>query len=106
MLISEWFDVNNKEHLKAYQHLMDVGCWPEGFIDKNKVEFESGWQFMLMGKMTKEYMRIQLKPEEKKHNCQTCMFSMVDDCDVHSNYFFDLKEGKIDYCYDWEPDSR
>ena len=32
MLIQDWFDITNLDHLRAYKHLMDEGSWPEDFI--------------------------------------------------------------------------
>ena len=33
MKLSEFFDVNNLDHVKAYQHLVKEGAWPKEFID-------------------------------------------------------------------------
>lgn len=35
MKISEFFDVNNIEHLKAFDILQKTGCWPKNFIPKD-----------------------------------------------------------------------
>ena len=56
--IAKWFDPNNKEHLKAYNHLSKKGSWPEGFIPDN-VELEGPWQYELtaiMAQCWSDYM--------------------------------------------------
>ena len=50
MLITEFFDITNLDHLKAYQHLSDTGSWPEGFVPKG-TEFQPGWHIILVGNM-------------------------------------------------------
>lgn len=32
MSMKDFFNPYNVKHIKAYQHLMQYGCWPVGFI--------------------------------------------------------------------------
>ena len=32
MRFDDFFDPYNVNHMKAYEHLCDRGCWPDGFI--------------------------------------------------------------------------
>lgn len=59
MKITDFFDVNNKEHLKAYRHLSKTGAWPKGFIPP-EVEFTQVWHMTLMHKMAESYLEIKL----------------------------------------------
>ncbi len=59
MYIWDWFDIKNKEHLKAYRHLQDTGQWPRGFIPHD-IEFGQGWQIILKGIMAAEYVKEKI----------------------------------------------
>ena len=56
MKLTQFFNVQSKEHMEAYKHLQEKGFWPEGFIPEG-TEFEPGWQILIMGKITEEYMK-------------------------------------------------
>jgi len=61
MDILEYFDINNIEHLKAWEHLERQGCWPKGFSPEN-TEFENmGWHSVLNSRMADAYIKIMLK---------------------------------------------
>ena len=55
MQFSEWFDIRNQDHLRAYRHLQSTGAWPVGFIPWN-VDMDPQWQFMLLAKMADAYL--------------------------------------------------
>jgi hypothetical protein len=55
MLFSEWFDVKNIDHLKAYRQLQNTGAWPVGFIPSG-IEMGPHWQFLLLSQMTDAYL--------------------------------------------------
>ena len=57
--VVEWFDPYNKEHLKAYLHLKNEGCWPRNFLPKDIV-IPLGWGYMLESKLAKEWINSQL----------------------------------------------
>lgn len=59
MKLSEWFDVNNKDHLVAFRYLEKHGHVPVGFVPDN-VEFDLNWQFMVTAKMAKAWMNHML----------------------------------------------
>jgi hypothetical protein len=61
MDILKWFDINNLEHLKAWNELSNVGCWPKGFIPKD-VTFDDnvGWHSVLAHRMADAYIEIKL----------------------------------------------
>lgn len=56
MKITQWFNVQERSHMEAYIHLREKGFWPEGFIPEG-MEFEPGWQILLMGMISDEYIR-------------------------------------------------
>ena len=64
MKINEWFDPNKIEHLVAYNHLRNYGEWQKEFLPKD-VEFPIGWQFLIMAKITNEYINEKLKIGKK-----------------------------------------
>lgn len=55
MQFSEWFDVKNTDHLRAYRHLQNTGAWPVGFIPSG-MEMEPQWQFHLLAKLADAYL--------------------------------------------------
>jgi len=57
MDIIEFFDIENKEHLKAYAELQNKGRWPKRFIPKGTT-FRVQWSLTLLYKMTAAYMKI------------------------------------------------
>ena len=59
MFIWDWFDIKNKEHLKAYRHLQDTGMWPRDFLPEG-LKLGHGWQIILKGIMAAEYVREKL----------------------------------------------
>jgi hypothetical protein len=59
MDINEFFDVNNKDHLRAYRHVYDTGSWPEGFIPEGTT-FRNLWHIELAGRLANEYVKLKL----------------------------------------------
>ncbi len=69
MIILDFFDPLNIDHLRAYQHLQEKGTWPTNFIPDD-VEFSSNWQMMLQAKMADLWVGTNIfmhnmKPSEK-----------------------------------------
>lgn len=62
----EFFDIKDKEHLKAYRHLYETGVWPEGFIPEG-TEFDSGWQMAIQSKMATAYVNLLEKEDGSKY---------------------------------------
>ena len=60
VLITQWFNVYNREHIKAYKHLQETGMWPIDFIPENVV-ITSKWQIILMMKMVDAWVYSMLK---------------------------------------------
>lgn len=61
--IVDWFDINNPQHIAAYQHVCDKGVWPIDFIpNKKAVGFPAGWPGLLAGKIAESLLaqRIEL----------------------------------------------
>jgi len=50
MTIVEFFDPRNADHCRAFQHLEQHGCWPDGFIPDD-VEMTSAWQVALYARL-------------------------------------------------------
>lgn len=67
MNILEFFDVKNKEHLRAFKTLCDNGMWPEGFLPKN-IYFPTLWQTSLYGQLANAYLEIVFKNEKEQEN--------------------------------------
>jgi len=55
MNITDFFDPYNMEHIKAYQHLIDKGSWPKGFVPEN-VEYGAQSQINIAFKMSKVWV--------------------------------------------------
>ena len=60
MYITEWFDIENSEHLLAYQHLSKTGFWPVNFISLD-IQFQTNWQIILQSRIADRYVREKLK---------------------------------------------
>ena len=56
---NEWFDINKKEHLEAYEYLNNTGSWPKGFIPDN-VEMSISWNPVLHYRMAFAYVELKL----------------------------------------------
>ena len=50
--IAEWFEPYNCEHLRAFQHLDDVGEWPKDFLP-SEIEWPRHWHYSLCEKIAK-----------------------------------------------------
>jgi hypothetical protein len=59
MLIVDWFNPKDLNHLRAYNHLRNYGVWPDGFITKD-IEFTFSWQMLLIAKIANEYINEKL----------------------------------------------
>ena len=59
MLIIDWFDIENIDHLHAYRHLETTGSWPEGFVP-NHVELDGPWQVAIIAKMARKYLESRM----------------------------------------------
>lgn len=56
----EWFNVNDKRHLKAYRTLQETGFWPAGFIPPN-VTLGLNWQVKIVFKIASAWIDEKLK---------------------------------------------
>lgn len=57
-----WFDVNNYHHVKAYKHLHDTGCWPEGFIPDG-MKLPHMWQVSILNMFAAEWTKHIIEKE-------------------------------------------
>ena len=57
--ITEWFNTENLEHLKAFNNLTENGFWPKDFIPKN-IEFDEGWEILLQYRMSKKWIEFKI----------------------------------------------
>jgi hypothetical protein len=62
---NDWFDINNKEHIAAYAHLMQNGIWPKHFIPAD-VYMEDEWQQTLNWRIVKQYAKSMTGPVYRK----------------------------------------
>ena len=60
MIIWEWFDPTNVEHLKAFKQVSDSGFWPKDFIPEN-IQFPAGWEYFISSKLADLYMEEKLQ---------------------------------------------
>jgi hypothetical protein len=56
---TQWFDIKNKEHLKAYKFLGEHGHWPEEFIPED-IEMEINWNIIITYKMANQYVEDKI----------------------------------------------
>ncbi len=57
-LFNEWFEVNNKEHMKAYaEYLQECQRWPKHFIPAD-VSLEKTWQQTLNHRIVGAYVKL------------------------------------------------
>lgn len=64
MKISEYFDPENIDHLKAWNHLSMKGAWPVGFLPDD-IEIEPMWAYVVSFKMAKVYVKEKLGEEKE-----------------------------------------
>lgn len=57
MLIVDFFNEYNVEHLAAYKHLVKTGSWPVNFIPDN-CELPPSWPYQLAAKMANAYVEL------------------------------------------------
>ena len=50
LTFDKWFDPNNLDHLKAFDHLNKKGVWPHGFLPDDLV-MPNGWYTTMIAKM-------------------------------------------------------
>jgi hypothetical protein len=60
MLIQEFFDPMNIEHIKAYRNLQNKGVWPKEFIPEG-TEFGPGWQALIAFKIANLYIEQKMR---------------------------------------------
>lgn len=63
MDITEFFDPDNIEHIKALGHLNRTGVWPEGFLPENVKQPEL-WLFQIYNKLASRWVRHMLNKEK------------------------------------------
>lgn len=60
MDILDFFDVENTEHIKAFDHFLVESSWPKGFIPDN-VTFNSNWTNVITAELASAYIDLKLK---------------------------------------------
>ncbi len=60
MLMSDWFDPQNVEHLKAYKHLCKTGTWPAHFLPNN-IEIKPLCSTLIRSKLADEWVKHKLE---------------------------------------------
>jgi len=60
MKITEYFDPDNMNHIKAYAHMQNTGFWPEEFIPKD-TEFPVCWNMIINGKIADRWVKYKLE---------------------------------------------
>ena len=60
----DWFNPQDKEHLRAYETLRNTGAWPKGFVPK-KVTFEGNWYAVIQVKLADAWIdHVLYNPED------------------------------------------
>lgn len=63
VLFSDWFDIYNVKHIKAYYHLEKKGVWPKKFIPKHVV-MNMNWNLWLRIRMAGAWVNYMCKQKE------------------------------------------
>ena len=58
----KWFDPNNLDHIRAYNHLSIYGVWPVGFMPEDMF-IENNWQMMIAFKLAQAWVGFKLDGE-------------------------------------------
>jgi hypothetical protein len=59
MLIQDWFDPDNVEHVKAYKHLRENGVWPVGFVPEH-ITLNACWVVAIIAKLADRWIDSKL----------------------------------------------
>lgn len=85
LILSEWFDINNHEHLKAWKHLGTKGSWPIGFLPEN-VEIDIHWVTEICAKMANAWVTEKLaNAEHETTKLKDSEFLKDCDTEIHSS---------------------
>ena len=61
--ITEWFDTDNLEHLKAFNNLIKKCYWPKDFLPKDII-MDDGWESLLQYRMAKKWIESKIENKE------------------------------------------
>lgn len=65
MKIEDWFDTNNLEHLRAFEHLNKTGAWPVGFLPED-IEIDSLSSMRILQRLGMEYLNFKIEALEQE----------------------------------------
>jgi hypothetical protein len=68
MNISEFFNENNNDHLKAFVYFLENGVWPKDFITDD-ISFNATWHFDIAMKLALKYIKIKFDDIDKHCTC-------------------------------------
>jgi len=54
-MISQWFNPQDINHIRAYDHLQRSGAWPENFLPEG-IKFDPHWQFIIRSDIADIYV--------------------------------------------------
>ncbi len=63
MNLTNYFDVTDITHIKAYIHLQNHGTWPRGFIPV-ECELDPTWVYQVAEKLASAYVELILAKAE------------------------------------------
>jgi len=77
----QWFDVYNREHLRAYEHLRKEGVWPEEFYRDvvMRRDLPPGWQFDIAQRLANQWVEHRLSRTGISSPCK-CPIRHCKDC--------------------------
>lgn len=65
MMIDDWFDINNLEHLRAFEHLTKVGSWPIDFLPDD-IELDPMVSIVIFQALGMEYLDLKIEALEQE----------------------------------------
>lgn len=65
MKIEDWFDINNLEHLRAFEHLNKTGAWPVGFLPED-IEIDSLSSMRIFQILGLEFLDFKIEALEQE----------------------------------------
>lgn len=109
MTFEQWFDVNNREHLEAFQEKRETGYWPKGFIPNEYKYLCNGSlvEYKIMTRIVDRYCEKALAEKEpsKEEGLRKAPWNDSEGKELFEGDKVKMLDGKIGkLCFDesWE----
>jgi hypothetical protein len=63
---TDFFDIDNDEHIVAFHYLILNGVWPENLINKNEIEMDKNWQVTMALKIMYKVIQQRINKLKEK----------------------------------------